>query len=101
MTGPETTTTTSDEFRDGQPGTATYDVAIIGAGYVGVPHAQVFAEAGRRVVLVDVERARVAKLSRGESYIEDVPSATLARLISDGLSPQPRTTTWSATPTQS
>ena len=85
MTGPETTTTTSDEFRDGQPGTATYDVAIIGAGYVGVPHAQVFAEAGRRVVLVDVDAGRVAKLSRGESYIEDVPSATLARLISDGL----------------
>ena len=101
MTGPETTTTTSDESRDGQPGTATYDVAIIGAGYVGVPHAQVFAEAGRRVVLVDVDAGRVAKLSRGESYIEDVPSATLARLISDGLSPQPRTTTWSATPTQS
>jgi len=85
VTGPETTTTTSDEFRDGQPGTATYDVAIIGAGYVGVPHAQVFAEAGRRVVLVDVDAGRVAKLSRGESYIEDVPSATLARLISDGL----------------
>ena len=85
MTGPETTTTTSDEFGDGQPGTATYDVAIIGAGYVGVPHAQVFAEAGRRVVLVDVDAGRVAKLSRGESYIEDVPSATLARLISDGL----------------
>ena len=29
------------------------DVAIIGAGYVGVPLAQVFAEAGRRVLLVD------------------------------------------------
>jgi UDP-N-acetyl-D-glucosamine dehydrogenase len=85
VTGPETTTTTSDEFRDGQRGTATYDVAIIGAGYVGVPHAQVFAEAGRRVVLVDVDAGRVAKLSRGESYIEDVPSATLARLVSEGL----------------
>ena len=85
MTGPETTTTTTGAPRDGQPGTATYDVAIIGAGYVGVPHAQVFGEAGRRVVLVDVDADRVAKLSRGESYIEDVPSATLARLVSEGL----------------
>ena len=57
MTGPETTTTTTGASRDGQPSTATYDVAIIGAGYVGVPHAQVFAEAGRRVVLVDVDAA--------------------------------------------
>ena len=84
MTGPETTTPTGAS-RDGQPSTATYDVAIIGAGYVGVPHAQVFAEAGRRVVLVDVDADRVAKLSRGESYIEDVPSATLARLVSGGV----------------
>ena len=29
------------------------DVAIVGAGYVGVPLAQVFAEAGRSVLLVD------------------------------------------------
>jgi len=85
VTGPETTTTPTGASRDGQPSTATYDVAIIGAGYVGVPHAQVFAEAGRRVVLVDVDADRVAKLSRGESYIEDVPSATLSRLVSKGV----------------
>jgi UDP-N-acetyl-D-glucosamine dehydrogenase len=57
------------------------DVAIIGAGYVGVPLAQVFAEAGRSVLLVDVSEERVAQLNRGESYIEDVPSATLKRLV--------------------
>ena len=102
MTGPETTTTATGGSRDGQPSSATYDVAIIGAGYVGVPHAQVFAEAGRRVVLVDVDVDRVAKLSRGESYIEDVPSATLARLVSDRVSsPPPRTTTWFARRTRS
>ena len=50
------------------------DVAIIGAGYVGVPLAQVFAEAGRRVVLVDVQQSRVDMINRGESYIEDVPA---------------------------
>jgi UDP-N-acetyl-D-glucosamine dehydrogenase len=57
------------------------DVAIVGAGYVGVPLAQVFAEAGRSVLLVDRDADRVEQLNRGESYIEDVPSETLKRLV--------------------
>ena len=62
------------------------EVAIIGAGYVGVPLAQVFAEAGKRVVLVDVVQERVDRLNRGDSYIEDVPSEVLAKLVAKGLS---------------
>jgi UDP-N-acetyl-D-glucosamine dehydrogenase len=61
------------------------EIAIIGAGYVGVPLAQVFADAGRRVVLVDVVQERVDQLNRGESYIEDVPSEALAKLVDAGL----------------
>jgi UDP-N-acetyl-D-glucosamine dehydrogenase len=60
------------------------DVAIVGAGYVGVPLAQVFAEAGRSVLLVDRDAERVATLNRGESYIEDVPSEELKRLVDAG-----------------
>src|SRR5688500_1073934 len=60
------------------------DIAIVGAGYVGVPLAQVFAEAGRSVLLVDRDAERVAMLNRGESYIEDVPSDSLARLVEAG-----------------
>ena len=59
------------------------DVAIVGAGYVGVPLAQVFAEAGRSVLLVDRDDERVAMLNRGESYIEDVPSEVLKRLVDE------------------
>jgi UDP-N-acetyl-D-glucosamine dehydrogenase len=59
------------------------DIAIVGAGYVGVPLAQVFAEAGRSVLLVDRDPERVAQLCRGESYIEDVPSDVLKRLVDD------------------
>jgi len=59
------------------------DVAIVGAGYVGVPLAQVFAEAGRSVVLLDVDEQRVAMLNRGESYIEDVPSDKLRELVDE------------------
>jgi UDP-N-acetyl-D-glucosamine dehydrogenase len=57
------------------------DVAIVGAGYVGLPLARTFAEAGKTVVLVDVDAARVAQLERGESYIEDVPSQTFRKLV--------------------
>jgi UDP-N-acetyl-D-glucosamine dehydrogenase len=77
VTTPETTTP------DAAPETATYDVAIVGAGYVGVPLAHVLAEAGRRVVLVDVDTERVERLRRGDSYIEDVPSETLTKLVTE------------------
>ena len=60
------------------------DVAIVGAGYVGLPLARVFADAGRSVLLVDVDADRVAQLNRGESYILDVASETLGPLVEDG-----------------
>jgi UDP-N-acetyl-D-glucosamine dehydrogenase len=63
----------------------TRDVAIVGAGYVGVPLARTFADAGKRVLLVDVDPARVATLNAGESYIEDVPADVLKALVDDGL----------------
>jgi UDP-N-acetyl-D-glucosamine dehydrogenase len=64
---------------------ATWDVAIVGAGYVGVPLARVFADAGRRVLLVDVVEQTVDALNRGESHIEDVPAEVLAPLVRNGL----------------
>jgi UDP-N-acetyl-D-glucosamine dehydrogenase len=67
-----------------EPAGATYDVAIVGAGYVGVPLAHVFADAGKRVVLVDVDAERVRRLRSGDSYIEDVPSEALAKLVEAG-----------------
>ena len=49
------------------------DIAVIGAGYVGLPLAQTFAEAGQKVVLVDVVPSLVEALNRGDSHIDDVP----------------------------
>src|ERR671937_591383 len=60
------------------------EVAIIGAGYVGLPLAQVFADAGRTVVLVDVNEEIVAGLNRGESHIVDVPSEQLRPHVDEG-----------------
>jgi UDP-N-acetyl-D-glucosamine dehydrogenase len=60
------------------------DVAIVGAGYVGMPLARVFAEAGKKVVLVDVNEDVVAGINRGESHIGDVSSDTLKALVDAG-----------------
>src|SRR5919201_1424130 len=60
------------------------DVAIVGAGYVGVPLAQVFADAGSAVVLVDVNEQIIDGLNRGESHIIDVPSAKLKPHVDAG-----------------
>ncbi len=64
---------------------ARYDVGIVGAGYVGVPLAATFAEAGCNVLLVDVLEDVVAALNRGESHIVDVASERLAPLVEQGL----------------
>src|SRR3954453_9997752 len=61
------------------------EVAIIGAGYVGLPLAVVFAEAGKPVVCIDTSAARVAAISRGESDIEDVASDRLGPLVASGM----------------
>jgi len=61
-----------------------WDVAVIGAGYVGLPLAQTFAEAGQKVVLVDVVDSIVDALNHGESHIGDVPTETLKPLVDSG-----------------
>src|SRR5690242_10719232 len=60
------------------------DVAIVGAGYVGMPLAQVFANAGKSVLLVDVDPVVVDGINRGESHIGDVPSGELKKLVDEG-----------------
>ena len=55
-------------------------IGIIGLGYVGLPLAVAFAEAGCEVVGLDVDEAKAEALNAGRSYIEDVPDATLAPL---------------------
>jgi UDP-N-acetyl-D-glucosamine dehydrogenase len=60
------------------------DVAIVGAGYVGMPLARAFAQGGKNVVLVDVDEEVVAGINRGESHIGDVPSEELGPLVEAG-----------------
>jgi UDP-N-acetyl-D-glucosamine dehydrogenase len=60
------------------------DVAIVGAGYVGMPLARAFAEGGKTVVLVDIDDEVVVGINRGESHIGDVPSEGLKPLVDSG-----------------
>ncbi len=60
-------------------------VAIIGLGYVGLPLAVTFAEAGFRVTGIDVDPSKVEAINRGESYVTDVPSDSLHSLLQRGL----------------
>jgi UDP-N-acetyl-D-glucosamine dehydrogenase len=62
----------------------TPEVAIVGAGYVGMPLARVFADAGKRVLLVDVDADLAEAINRGESHIPDVPSEALGPLVANG-----------------
>ena len=59
-------------------------MAIIGAGYVGMPLARVFADAGKVVLLVDVDREVVDGINRGASHIPDVTSEALKPLVDSG-----------------
>ncbi len=52
-------------------------IGVIGLGYVGLPLAVAFAEAGERVVAVDVDEAKISAIEAGESYIEDISSERL------------------------
>ena len=47
-------------------------VGVIGQGYVGLPLALVFVEAGFTVIGFDVDPAKVEALDRGESYIRHI-----------------------------
>jgi UDP-N-acetyl-D-glucosamine dehydrogenase len=64
-------------------------VGVIGLGYVGLPLAVAFAEAGNQVIALDVDAQKVAAVRRGESYIEDVSSASLAAVL-DAITPTTR-----------
>lgn len=55
-------------------------VAVIGLGYVGLPLAVAFADAGYRVVGIDIDPTRVETVNGGASYIPDVPDADVRRL---------------------
>lgn len=56
-------------------------VAIIGMGYVGLPHAVAIAKAGFDVVGIDIKKERVEKLNNAKSYTGDVSDNDLREIL--------------------
>ncbi len=59
-------------------------VSVIGLGYVGLPLAIEFAQAGFDVVGIDTNEKRVKDINEGRSYVRDVPAQELASLMEIG-----------------
>ena len=59
-------------------------IAILGLGYVGLPLAVVFGEAGFRVTGVDPDSRKVDSLIKGVSYIPDVKTESIEKLVKSG-----------------
>jgi len=59
-------------------------VCVVGLGYVGLPLAVAVAEAGHKVIGIEIEETRVAAINDGRSPVADVPSEQLERLVADG-----------------
>ncbi len=55
-------------------------IGIIGLGYVGLPLAVAFAQAGHEVICLDTDPRKIEALGEGRSYVEDVAEAALAPL---------------------
>jgi UDP-N-acetyl-D-glucosamine dehydrogenase len=64
-------------------GERTARIGIVGLGYVGLPTAVAYADAGFTVVGIDMNPERCAAVTAGESYIEDLPSSEIARVRRD------------------
>ncbi|MGA2598240.1 MAG: nucleotide sugar dehydrogenase [Bryobacteraceae bacterium] len=62
----------------------TARVGVVGLGYVGLPLAVEFAGAGFHVTGIDVMESKVGALNRGESYVQDVPTALLRKYVDSG-----------------
>ena len=59
-------------------------IGILGLGYVGLPLASAFGEAGFQVNGVDPDPRKVNAVNKGDSYVQDVPSEQIARLLKLG-----------------
>ena len=62
----------------------TARVGVVGLGYVGLPLAVEYAQAGYNVTGIDLSEGKVARINAGDSYIGDVPSSALEPLVGNG-----------------
>lgn len=59
-------------------------LGVVGLGYVGLPLAVEMVKQGFQVIGIDLDPAKINRISQGDSYIHDIPSATLAEVVKSG-----------------
>src|SRR5690348_9754029 len=69
---------------------AQLKVGIIGCGYVGLPLALRFAEAGHKVTGFDTDPDKVSMLNSGRSYIQHIPQNNASITWDDAASRSPK-----------
>ena len=77
----------SDVVLDGSRGLMLHrarEIGVVGLGYVGLPLAVAFAQAGLRVVGIEKDPQKLAALDTYDSYVEDVPAESLQLLVASG-----------------
>jgi UDP-N-acetyl-D-glucosamine dehydrogenase len=62
----------------------TARVGVVGLGYVGLPLAVEYAQAGFDVTGIDLSEGKTQRINAGDSYIGDVPSSVIAPLAASG-----------------
>ena len=60
-------------------------IGIVGLGYVGLPLMLRYSEVGFRVLGIDIDGEKVARLNKGESYIEHIAASAIAAARSKGF----------------
>jgi UDP-N-acetyl-D-glucosamine dehydrogenase len=79
-----TTTPVTAEVLAAKIESKTARVGVVGLGYVGLPLAVEYAEAGYHVTGIDLSEGKTARINAGDSYIGDVPSSSVAPLVASG-----------------
>ncbi|RZU49764.1 nucleotide sugar dehydrogenase [Krasilnikovia cinnamomea] len=65
----------------------SYDVVILGLGYVGLPLAHQATRVGMRVLGFDVSARVVSGLAAGRSHVDDLSDTDVAQMVADGFTP--------------
>lgn len=60
-------------------------IGIVGLGYVGLPLMLRYSAVGYRVLGIDIDNTKVAKLNIGQSYIEHIPAGKIAQARDSGF----------------
>src|SRR3569833_3179246 len=62
-----------------------WDLAVVGLGYVGMPLVREAVRNGMRVVGLDVDHTRIARLISGSSHVDDLSDGEVATLLAQGF----------------